>query len=509
MKASHVWIPVLISIFCGFGATGQSMPLMGDPLAALTRPQDHTARRESSSNPDLASNGDMRSVEPGGTLVLAELEGPGEITHIWTTVGSFDPFYGRSLILRMYWDGAEHPSVEAPIGDFFGLGHGANGDYTSMVSTASSHGRARNCFWRMPFRKRARITVTNESKVFDTNSFYYHIDWRSLPELPEDTLYFHARYRQAMPAEPGNYLILDTTGSGHYVGTVHSVHQVETGWFGEGDEWFYIDGEELPSLRGTGTEDYFGHAWGFHAFSTPFFGVPIWEGYFAGDRVSAYRWHILDPIPFTKSLKVSIEHRGSVYTDAGDSLGGSPERPDWLSSVAYWYQRPLAPAFGPLPPAESRLAPYQVLQASTILHSATPMDAISKQGPMVDFTPGASDGILEFRFEAAKGGRHQINALLWESLDSGVYQTFLDGAPVGRPLELVADGRDPVWTSFDLHDLAAGPHSLRFEGRGLPSNRRALAAKKYSFGMVYLILLRLEDMEGYHQVHDRQIQKRK
>jgi hypothetical protein len=192
----------------------------------------------------------------------------------------------------------------------------------------------------MPFRKSAKVTLTNEATDYGKVSFYYYLDWEKLPELPPEVLYFHARYRQAMPAQPGDYTILETHGTGHYVGTVYSAQQVKTGWFGEGDDRFYIDGEQVPSLRGTGTEDYFNDAWGFRQFATPFYGVSLWEGVFPGDRVTAYRWHVTDPVRFRKSLKVAIEHKGSIFTDAGVQVASSDERPDWLSSVALWYQTP-------------------------------------------------------------------------------------------------------------------------------------------------------------------------
>ncbi|MFH1743735.1 MAG: glycoside hydrolase family 172 protein, partial [bacterium] len=270
-----VFLVTLSLIACGtvWGQVG---------LDGLIQIQPYEARRSSSANEDLHSNGDGRAIAAGETLVLAELEGPGIISHIWTTVGSSDPFASRSLVLRMYWDGAEHPSVQAPLGDFYGVGHGASRNFVSQPVAVSGDGRSRNCYWRMPFRKSAKVTVTNESSEYRCDSLYYQVDWQKHDTLPEDMPYFHAQYRQDMPAKPGDYTILETEGRGHYVGTVYSAHQVELGWFGEGDDRFYIDGEPLPSLRGTGTEDYFGDAWGFREFSTPYIGVSLWEGYFPG-----------------------------------------------------------------------------------------------------------------------------------------------------------------------------------------------------------------------------------
>jgi hypothetical protein len=487
---------VVLTVLLGQTATCGGLDFLPD----LSQPQPGRAHRESSSNPDIKSNGDSRHLEIGGTLVLADLAGPGVISHIWTTIASYDPFYGRSLVIRIYWDEADKPSVEAPLGDFFGVGHGAWADLTSAPVSVSSKGRARNCYWRMPFRKRARVTLTNESSVFPTDSVYYQIDWTQLPSLPADTLYFHAQYRQAMPAQPGNYTILETSGEGHYAGTVYSVHQVETGWFGEGDDWFYIDGEPLPSLRGTGTEDYFGDAWGFRQFSRPFQGVSLWEGYFAGDRVSAYRWHMADPIPFKKSLKAAIEHRGSVYTDEGRELARSSERPDWVSSVAYWYQNPPSHFTGPWPAAEDRLAPYHILSASSLLVSATPNAGLALDGAVVNYAPRVPDARIEFRFNLESKGRYQINGLLWESVFGGLYQPYLDGHELGQTIDLCSDGDDPTWMTFDQHDLEAGSHTLLFEGRGGSPTKRTVATPMFAFGMVDLILLRLEDMQGYQQV---------
>ena len=472
----------------------------GTGLAKLYQLQNYQAKRESSSHPDLHSNGDARPIGKGQTLVLGDLEGPGIITHIWCTVGSFDPFYGRSLVLRIYWDGADKPSVEVPLGDFFGVGHGAYADFESIPVNVSSHGRARNCFWPMPFRKRAKVTVTTESTKYDTDSFYYYLDWQKHEKLANDISYFHARYRQAMPAGPGDYTILETTGRGHYVGTVYSVQQVELGWFGEGDDRFYIDGEKLPSLRGTGTEDYFGDAWGFRQFSRPYYGVSLWEGYFPGDRVTAYRWHLQDPISFRKSLKVAIEHRGSVFTDTGQNLGQFYERPDWVSSAAFWYQSPPVGFNEPIAPVDKRIAPYRVLRFDELEVSATPESGLGKEKTGFLYLPGTADAQIEFDFEVAQEGRYQMSAFLTHSVFGSRYQPFLDGKRMGRELDLCISGHDQLWVSLDLHDLNKGKHTLRFEGRGPSSRRRSAAPAHYAFGITYLFLLRLDDMQGYHQL---------
>jgi hypothetical protein len=315
-----------------------------DLLSNLGRFQDYASRRVSSYDRS-GGNRDSVSIEPGATAVLAEIQGPGAIHHIWVTIAA-EPFYGRKIILRMYWDGETAPSVEAPIGDFFGVGHGLNRSFSSLPINCSSEGRARNCYWHMPFAKSARITVTNEG-ARPVGAFYYYIDYRVLRELSEYTPYFHAQYRQEMPCAPGtDYLLLEAEGRGHYVGCNLSVLQRSMGWWGEGDDRIYVDGETAPSLHGTGSEDYFSDAWGMREDENPFYGCPLQEeDYQAGSKATVYRFHIPDPVPFRKSIRVTIEH------------GHANDRSDYFSSLAYWYQSEPHKSFPPLPPVEKRL-PY-------------------------------------------------------------------------------------------------------------------------------------------------------
>ena len=489
---------------CSFlGQTTQAQKL--DRLMLLDSGQ---SQRASSSDPDLNKNGDDWSIKPGETLVLADLEGPGVIRHIWMTIGSRDPFFGRSLVLRITWDDAAGPSVLAPLGDFFGVGHGARVDFASLPVTVSADGRAFNCWWPMPFRKRARIALTNEAKDYGEASVYFQIDWERVKTLPDSVVYFHAWYTQATPASPGDYVVLETSGTGKYVGTVYSVLQNEIGWFGEGDDRFWIDGEPEPRLRGTGTEDYFGDAWGFRGFSYPFNGVSLWEGYFAGDRVTAYRWHIPDPVTFHKSLKVSFEHRGSVYTDAGQHLGQFIERADWISSVAFWYQWPPRAFDACLAPLSRRLPPWRVLPACSLQVQAEPAGAVRRGDPEVAFWPQRPDASISFRFDVERAGLYRVDAILAHSVFSARYQPFLDGKPLGPELDLTASGEDPVWVRFDLHHLEAGTHELRFEGRGASLKRRTMAPPLFALGLDYLLLLRLEDVEGFHAARDRILRSR-
>jgi hypothetical protein len=470
-------------------------------LDALTRQQHFEARRASSSNENLKKNGDARSIPAGESLVLMDEDGPGIITHFWNTVGAKDIFYGRSLVLRIYYDGAEKPCVQAPLGDFFGVGHGAYANYTSAVATVSSHGRSRTCYWRIPFNEHIKVTVTNDHPTEKVDSFYYYLDWQKHDSLPEDTTYFHAEYRQQTPASEGNYTMLETEGRGHYVGTVHSAQQVELGWYGEGDDFFYIDGADHPQLRGTGTEDYFNDAWGFREFSTPYHGVSLYEGVFPGDRVTAYRWHIADPIPFTKSLKVDIEHRGSVFTDQVQHLGQFFERPDWVSSVAFWYQYPTKAIEEAMPPLEKRIPPYKVIELKDLDYRADPSMLIVPDGGGITYIPNRAGARLDVDFEVEEDGRYRLDGVFFKSIMSGIYQPLMDGEAFGPPIDFTIINADNVWQNLDLHDLKAGKHTLSFQGVDQVSPvSRKLTSKMRALGFSRLILLRLEDMEGYQQL---------
>ncbi len=245
--------------------------------------------------------------------------------------------------------------MDAPIGDFFGVGHGFERSINSAMVRNSSSGRSRNSYWQMPFARRIRITVTNEGRRRVSN-LYYHVDWRKLPSLPVDTTYFHARYRQALPTLAGKpYELLSVSGQGHYVGTVLNIVQNEAGWFGEGDEHFYVDDNRTPVIEGTGTEDYFNDAWSFRVGDSLYTGVPVADGTGVGARLGAYRWHVVDPVPFRRSLRFDIEHAGWTYNADGTVRSAFEERADLFSSVAFWYQRGIATDQPDLPYGAARL----------------------------------------------------------------------------------------------------------------------------------------------------------
>ncbi len=343
----------------------QSASDWNEQLSTLYLPRDYVQKRASSYD-RTGGNDDFVKIAPGQTITLLNARGPGKITHIWITIASAEQYHLKKLVLRTFWDDETSPSVEAPVGDFFGLGLGEYFHFESVPLSVAPD-RALNCFFPMPFHKRARVTITNEGSE-SVDAFYFNIDYQTLnKDLPSDTPYFHAEYRQAAPARgwtndwqtndtstitaaknlegTSNYVWLEATGQGHFVGVTMSVLQNQDGWWGEGDDMFFIDGEKLPSINGTGSEDYFLGAWDFgdHAFSYGLYGAPVKGPELAGSRSSVYRFHLDSPIPFTKSLKATIEH------------GHANHRSDNFYSVAYWYQREPHAPFPPLPKAEERI----------------------------------------------------------------------------------------------------------------------------------------------------------
>ena len=317
-------------------------------LAALSRARQGRSKRVSSFDP-TGRNRDAIPIEKGETVQLAGIDGAGVIRHIWVTIACQDPEYLRKLVLRVFWDGAKHPSVEAPVGDFFGVGHAVVNSYQCAVLNMSAQPgqtqrAAMNCYWPMPFRQQARIEVQNEADS-DVRSFYYYVDYDELDALPDDELYFHAWWRRENPCTPPppsrepdvnltdthNYLILSARGRGHYVGCNLSVHNLYGGWWGEGDDMFMIDGDKWPpDLHGTGSEDYFSHAWGMQPQNAYIYNGVSYNkpGDASGfnQRITVYRYHVCEPVVFHKSLRVSIEH------------GHANDRADDYSSTAYWYQ---------------------------------------------------------------------------------------------------------------------------------------------------------------------------
>jgi hypothetical protein len=314
---------------------------------ALTK--EFSAGRSSSTDPN-GHNADSRPIDPGLTLTVMDVTGNGSVTHIWFTINSPSPEHLRELVLRMTWDDASRPAVECPIGDFFALGHAKYVEFQSAAVTIGAH-KALNCYWPMPFKTRAVITVSNEGGE-RVGNFFFNIDYRLDQNPQPKARYFHTQYHTYFPAPVGKPLVIcETRGAGHFVGTFIAVMANSGGWWGEGNDEWYVDGSDKPVITGTGTEDYFCGAWAFgRAFWTPYFGVPYFDdpnigGQRRGILNSCYRWHIQDPVPFKKSLLFTLQH--------GEQGGDEKRKPftNHYTTVGFYYldnpegDGPAIPAF--------------------------------------------------------------------------------------------------------------------------------------------------------------------
>lgn len=337
-------------------------------LESIYKKQSGKRLRESSYD-RTGGNKDFYTLEAGKKLEIFNNQDPGKINHIWITmVGMNGPeeYLYRKVVLRMYWDGEDNPSVEAPIGDFFGMGHGITKNFVSApFQMAPEDGQALNCYLPMPFKK-AKIVVENNAT--QDLKFYFYIDYVKLEKMDEP-MRFHAQWHREItknsesnktmsnaefefggknPVGKDNYVILNAKGSGQYIGTNLNIHNLrftdKWNWYGEGDDMIFIDGDKEPTIHGTGMEDYFNTSWcPTQEYNSPYFGIilgggPNWSG-----KVSYYHYHIQDPIMFDESIKVTIEH------------GHDNHRSDDYSSTAYWYQNEPHLKFEPLLPVKDRL----------------------------------------------------------------------------------------------------------------------------------------------------------
>lgn len=348
--------------------------------------QQNCRRRRISSYDRTGGNMDWIVIQPGETRIIADIQGCAIVRHIWCTMGCGDTHYLRKVLLRCYWDGENTPSIEAPIGDFFGVGHCLRRNYVSEPLVVSPHdGMGFNCYFPMPFRVSGRFEIVNECT--QELNFYYYIDYEAHEQLDADIAYFHSQWRRERDTQgwmdpsvnildekanhpdypdwypkswltpnldgKNNYVILEAEGKGHYVGCslhIDCFSKQSNDWYGEGDDMIFIDGDETATLYGTGTEDYFNTAYGpREEFCTPWHGITVYSGdnqspdwKFQGKN-SLYRFHIKDPVYFDKSIRVTIEH------------GHANKLSNDYASTAYWYQSEPHQPFPPLPDAKARL----------------------------------------------------------------------------------------------------------------------------------------------------------
>jgi hypothetical protein len=529
MKALVTCCALLSSSLCGgtavLTAAESGAP---DPFAGVPYRLRHARTGRVSSWDRTGDNRDFISFRPGETKELLSLDGPGALTHLYMTPAA-PPAFLRTAVLRIFWDDESSPSVEAPFGDFFCAGECSPRLFTShyVVVNHGSGTIAYNAYFPMPFRKRARVTLENTG-TNRVEMFWYHIEFERYEQpLPADAAYFHARWRRekltsvrkdgpeavatskvnqtiwAATNQTGadNYVILEAHGAGHLVGLYLTCHNLAGGWWGEGDDMIFIDGEGWPpSYHGTGTEEIFGGgACPNQEYAGPYTGfvaiqeqnATTWRG-----QNSMYRWFVHDPIRFRKSIRWTIEH-GHANNFEND-----------YSSVAYWYQtEPHAPfpslpedrmpsglASAPRAPAipglvEAELLIEKARQSGGSMVIVRPGPPFSR-GEVTLFRGSKAGDWVAFRVPVPQAGRVQIAGRFARASDLGQYRLLVDGSPLGRSVDFYngqgGTGATHVIPTDELHfgtlELAAGEHELRFEcvGKNGESTGHFLAADGFS-----------------------------
>jgi len=471
----------------------------------LTRSQDYSAARVSSYQRRGGPHDNFWIPTTGEEVTLAQIKGPGAITHIWTTHRGG----GRDLILRFYWEGNKHPSVEAPIGDFFGVAMGVNATMNSVPIQVSSEGRSRNCWWNMPFNKSARITASATRSAQnlrrDTVPLYFYIDYRVYPKPVPDIHYFHARFRETDPPVRGKPVtLLEAQGDGHFVGVVLGVRNRVPGWFGEGDDIFTVDG--TVSMLGTGTEDYFCDAWGFRIFSSLYHGAPVMEGREPGDRLSVYRFHILDPVPFRKTFKLEIEHWPWISPIPNSGR-------DYYCSLGFWYQKTVhAPwprlrriaSSGPWDPDKGRWHVPGALEAEDLEVLSFKSKAAGSARPRPkEFKPNLSgdhmllfdsggDGQFSLAVPVEREGRYTVHVYYARAPKFGLVDLRVNGNRLREPVDTFLKQRiltRPLWppkrVSFPDVALKKGPNEFTFSVKA-----KNPKAKGYQVGLDCIVIER-------------------
>jgi len=443
-----------------------------------------------SSHDTTGGNADMLRIRAGEKAVLADIPGPGVITRIWVTIASTDKYFLRRILLRMYWDGESEPSVEVPVGDFFGTGFEYT-HYLAYLVGMSSGGYY--SYFPMPFARSARVEVENQTGA-DIGAFYYHIDYQKMNALDDNVGYFHAQWhREPRPDRGKPYTILEAEGQGHFVGCNLQMQGYSNNlWFLEGDELVYVDGEPIASIRGTGTEDYFTSGWYFNrgTYAGPFHGCILKDE--KTSRVVAYRFHIGDAIPFQKSIHVTIEHGH-----------GNEEIADY-SSVAYWYQREPHRKFAEILPAPARI-PLRVLVPVAGLEGEG-LNYETSQPPRVSLqrmTPFGAEWSAshQLRFDAQKPGdeitlevpvqeedRYFVKAYLTQGPEYGKVRAIYAGQPMGTDVDGYSTETLPRAVDLGKLSLTKGMQRLTF--RLVGKNEKSSG---YALGIDKILLMPVRD----------------
>lgn len=398
--------------------------------------------------------GDAWHIQPGEEKVLAEIQGPAILENMWFTCGDLNSpnsSYLRDLILRIYWDGEESPSVEVPFGDFFGNAFARRTTWASPYLGVTSGGFY--SYFPMPFRQNARITLTN--KMETPTIVFFHFHGKRYASLPEDTLYFHCQFLRENPTTRGkNFSILQARGEGYFAGSfVHyqAYDRADKKNFLEGDIFMFIDGESTASIKGTGGEDYFQGGWYFidGPFQTESHGLIVNDP--EAMQFSCYRFHLKDRVNFTQDLRVEIEHGNRPNNEA---------RVD-MAATAYWYQKephqpfPTLPDREPSTVEEAYLFPFALewegYPGAMPLYRSTYVQGMSNHmGSIFRIPPGEE---VKKTFSMEKGGRYKVAANFARCQQGGKVQVLINGEPVGEPVDLYHE--EP----FDGYLLNANPET--------------------------------------------------
>ena len=378
-------------------------------------------------------NNDRILIAPGNSATILDVSGPGVVVRIWMTIDSRDPYFLRRVLLRMYWDNEEYPSVEVPFGDFFGCGFEYK-QYATPYLGMTSGGYV--CFFPMPFEDHAKIEIVNETGQ-EIPAFYYQIEYQKLERpIAKDIAYFHAYWhRDVRTNYDTNYVLLNIRGTGHLVGVNLNMQSYEGNLgFLEGDEKIFVDGEKRPSIHGTGTEDYFSSGWYFNKgeYAAPFNGLILKNDSLG--RIAAYRFHVPDPISFKKSIKFTIEH-GHGNLDIAD-----------YSSTAYWYQIEPHKKFPPILKAGQRIplrmvTPNRLLEAEKMKFNLGKIK--SKIQDMTDFGPewsGSKQLLIEagnkdsftWNLPDLKENNYNLHIFYSKGPDYGNVSVFMNDQKVGE-----------------------------------------------------------------------------
>ncbi|MGD8748878.1 MAG: DUF2961 domain-containing protein [Balneolaceae bacterium] len=420
------WL-VVLTIFTMVGCSGSEDGLPAPFVPGDIHYQKYGKLIQVSSYDTTGGNNDRINIAAGDSAVIFKASGPGVISRIWATIDSRDPYFLRRILIKMYWDDEKEPSVVVPVGDFFGSGFKYKQNFSKYVGMSSG---GYYCYFPMPFKNKARIEVINQTRQ-EVYAFYYHVDYYKMDKsLPDDTPYFHARWkRNIRTSSNSNYVALDTKGRGYYVGTNFSGQPYNGSLvYLEGDEMFYVDGEQTPSIHGTGMEDYFTSGWYFKngEFSAPYHGLVLKDD--STGRVTAYRFHIPDAIPFDKSFKATFEH-GHANEESAD-----------YSTTAYWYQTEPHPHFPPIIKAGLRL-PLQRPVPNGAVEAETLQFIGAVDHTVVDMSEYGADwsNNKQLEINGVKGKRFALTIpdLLDEAYDADLYLT---GGPGYGTLDISAKG---------------------------------------------------------------------